>query len=424
MNSSTNPSQSAHGHRLFTIAVWLTALSLLVAPFRSSAGLRAAALLVAAAILLVLWWQTKVATIRMPRGKFLRSSLAIWLVTVLVYSLFSADPRVSLDSWRGNVLTPMLAALVCYSLARSVHEVGVWLAALLCGLLILAGMVVLDPFQPVTGLHEPRYVSVGWLSTWVVMLAALLPLAWLLRVPRALALRSAGAIAAGALLTAAWFSGNRIVWLCFGVMFLLYMAMNFRQLGGKTISHVALMVIGVLVAAVMFYASSAMRASQFPTANVDAVSILQQDDRQTIWKAALSAIAERPITGHGYALAASHDALVRQFNEPGFQRMFRQAHNVVLNYAIQMGIPGAVALLLLFAGLVHAFWVRRTSSAFARGVATCGLMLLAGFFLRNMADDFFHRHGALLLGALIGMLLAACDWQSGADELHPVQTRV
>jgi hypothetical protein len=38
-------------------------------------------------------------------------------------------------------------------------------------------------------------------------------------------------------------------------------------------------------------------------------------------------------------------------------------------------------------------------------------MLVAGFFLRNMTDDFFSRHAVLLFGALVGLLLAVCDWQ-------------
>ena len=44
-------------------------------------------------------------------------------------------------------------------------------------------------------------------------------------------------------------------------------------------------------------------------------------------------------------------------------------------------------------------------------------MLVAGFFLRNMTDDFFSRHAALLFGALLGLLLAVCDWN---DERHEI----
>ena len=402
---------------VYRIAIALTALSLLVAPFRSSAGLRAAALLIAAGLLAAYWWRSKTPTIRIPAGLFLRTTVALWVVVVFLYSSLSADPLTSLASWRGDVLTPLLAGIVCYSLAQTRQAVGVWLVVLLAGLLALTGMVVVEPFQPAIGTHEPRYLSVGWLSTWVVMLGSLLPLAWLIQWRHAGWGRLCAVVAIASILICAWFSANRIVWLCFGVMLFIYATLNFRSMGGKFATRLALVAAGLVTALAMFFAASGMRAAQFPDANVDSVSILQKDDRQVIWTTALDAIQQRPLTGYGYALEASREALANRFTDPGFQKLFRQAHNLVLNYALQMGIPGGLVVILLFAGLAHAFWTRRNVSQLSRGVATCGLMLVAAFFLRNMTDDFFHRHAALLLGALVGMLLAICDWRSerGAD---------
>ncbi len=401
---------------VYQIAISLAALSLLVAPFRSSAGLRAATLLVAAGLLAAYWWRSKTPTIQIPSGLFLRTMVALWVVVVFLYSSLSADPLTSLASWRGDVLTPLLAGIVCYSLALTRLAVGVWLSALLLGLLALTGMSVIDPFQPAIGTHEPRYLSVGWLSTWVVMLAALLPTAWLIQWPRPRWAQLLAVVAFAAILIAAWFSANRIVWLCFGTMLVIYAAFNFRSMGGKSSTRLAFVIAGLTAATAMFFVASGMRAAQFPEANVDSVSILQKDDRQIIWVAALDAIQQRPLTGYGFALEASHDALAERFADPGFQKVFRHTHNFVLNYAIQMGIPGGLVAVLLFAGLAHAFWTRRNVSPFSRGIATCGLMLVAAFFLRNMTDDFFHRHAALLLGALVGMLLAICDWRDDGAE--------
>jgi len=416
MSSQANSLSTART-MVYRGAIALTALSLLVAPFRSSAGLRAAALLVAAGLLAAYWWRSKAPTIQIPSGLFLRTTVVVWVVVVFLYSSLGADPLTSLASWRGDVLTPLLAAIVCYSLAQTRLAVGVWLVELLLGLLVLTIMVLLEPFQSVVGKHEPRYLSVGWLSTWVVMLAALLPLAWLIAWPRPRWARVFAIAALAAILLAAWLSANRIVWLCFGIMFLIYGTLNFRSLGGKSSTRLALVGVGLAAAVAMFFAASSMRAAQFPEANVDGVTILQKDDRQIIWTEAIEVINERPLAGHGYALEASHEALANRFADPEFKRLFRQAHNVVLNYAIQMGIPGGLVVILLVAGLAHAFWTRRNVSPFSRGVAACGLMLVVAFFLRNMTDDFFHRHAALLLGALVGMLLAICEWRSerGAD---------
>jgi O-antigen ligase len=401
---------------LFGIATGLVCLGLLAAPFRSSAGLRAASFVFAFLILAFIWGKTRTFSIAVPQGWFFRASVLVWVGTVFLYCLGSSDVTTSVESWRGDVLTPVLAGLVCYNLCMTRQQFKPILLSLLAGLLILAGMVVVDPFQPVIGTHEPKYVNVGWLSTWVVLLASLLPLVWLVKWPRPSLAYAFGLIAFAALMVAAWFSANRIVWLCLGLMFGLYVVFNGR-VGQSLFIRLVLLAAGAVVAGFLFYLASTQRANAFPDAGVNGITIVQQDDRLTIWREALNTIKDRPFAGYGYALEGGKTALAERFTEPGFRAVFRQAHNVVLNHAIQIGIPGAISLLLLFAGLAHAFWQRRDVSAGAAALATCGLMLVAGFFLRNMTDDFFSRHAALLFGALLGLLLAMCDWN---DERHEI----
>ena len=395
---------------LFGLAVGFVALALLVAPFRSSAGLRAACFVFAFLVLLFIWAKTRFRTIELPHGRLFRVGVVTWVLTVFAYSVCSSDVVTSLESWRGDVLTPVLAGLVCYNLCTSSRQLKVILLSLLLGMLILAGMVMVDPFQPIIRTHEPRYVNVGWLSSWAVLLASVLPLVWLVKWPKPKIAHLFGVVALLALVLAVWFSANRIAWLCFGLMFAMYVAFNGPSSRSFTV-RLALIAIGALVAGVLFYLASTERANAFPDAGVNGITIIQHDDRLTIWREALNTIKDRPFVGHGYALERGKTALAERFTEPGFRAVFRQAHNVVLNYAIQIGIPGAISLLLLFAGLAHAFWQRRDVSAGAAAIATCGLMLVAGFFLRNMTDDFFSRHAVLLFGALVGLLLAVCDWR-------------
>jgi O-antigen ligase len=416
-SEALNMARDGLNRALLVGALALASLSLFVAPFRSSAGLRAAAMVLAGGLLFVLLRRTHAALgWRLPQGPLLRMSVLIWAAVVMLYSLTSADPLTSMASWRGDVLTPMLAAAVCYSLVRSKAELNVLFVTLLAGVIVLAAMVVLDPYQAKIVGHEAMYINVGWLSTWFVMLAALLPVAWQLAPRDRLVAQLPTVIAAVAILIGCWYSNNRIVWLCFGAMFVIYAAITFRRPNGNNAIRLALFAVGIVGAIGMFYASSAMRAAQFPDASVDAVSILQKDDRQKIWTAAWATIMEKPLAGHGYSLEASSEALARQFTEPGFRTIFRHAHNIVLNDAIEMGFPGALALLGLFVGLAHAFWQRRNRPGISGTAAVCGLMLVCGFFMRNMTDDFFHRHAALLLGALIGLLLAICDWESNENN--------
>ena len=394
------------------IAIALAGLSLFVAPFQSSAGLRAASLVIAFFILINIAYTTKSTTIIIPSNRYLRWGISIWALTVLAYVLISPNWKLSLESMRGQVLTPIFAGVVFYCLCRNIHSIGIWLMALFVGLIILTVYLINDPFQPVLTGHEPAYISIGWLVTWLTMLAALLPLAWLLPWSRPRLAKSIGVIAGVVILIAAWLTVNRMIWLCFGVMFVLYVAINYRRPQQKMSHYIGVIAAGAIVSLGLFYLSSVVRANYYPEAVSSATSMLRQDDRQLIWKAAINVISEKPISGYGFALEDGKRALSSQFTEPWHRNMYRQAHNIVLNYAIQMGVPGALALLCLFAGLATGFIarVRDASNATTRAVATCGLMLVVGFFLRNMTDEFFSRHAALLLGAIVGMLLAICDW--------------
>jgi O-antigen ligase len=401
------------------LAVLFAALALLIAPFQSSAGLRAASLVIAFFILIGIARVTRTITIIIPPNRYLRWGVSIWALTVLAYALMSPQLRQSLESVRGQVITPILAVIVFYCLCRSWRAVGVWLIALFSGLIILTAHLISDPFQATLTGHQAAYITIGWLTTWITMLAALLPLAWLLPWSKPRLAKSIAMLATAVILVAAWLSVNRIIWLCFGVMFVIYVALNVRRTNRKMLHYIGLIFIGAVTSLGLFYFSSVVRANYYPAAVDSAASMLMQDDRQRIWKAAINVISEKPITGYGFALESGKQALSEQFADPWQRDMYRHAHNVVLNYTIQMGIPGGLALLCLFGGLAMGFFsrVRTASTPATRAVATCGLILVVGFFLRNMTDDFFSRHASLLLGALIGMLLAICDWDQGKDGL-------
>jgi O-antigen ligase len=389
------------------VTMTLVSLSLLIAPFRSSAGVRAGLFVLAFLLIFYQHWRDGGGIITWPDYKPLHWCAAVWLLTALIYSLLGPDWRISLLHMRGDALTPILACLVCYCLVRQTRIIWPILVALFVGLIVLMVMVVHDPFRPMIGVHEPRYVSVGWLSTWLVMLAALVPLGWNIkwRSPRLATVIAALSVCA--ILVAAWFTANRIIWICFGAMTIIYMLMSSYRVVQSRRGLATFTVVVLAACAALFYISSNIRASHFPDAVDGAISLLKNDDRQIIWREALETIAERPLVGHGYKLEAGAIALSQRFDNPWHREVIRQPHNIVLNAAIQTGIPGALSLLALFAGLLLAFWHawRHAGHAEQKCFAICGVMLIAGFFLRNMTDDFFSRHAVLLLGALIGLLL-------------------
>ena len=71
-----------------------------------------------------------------------------------------------------------------------------------------------------------------------------------------------------------------------------------------------------------------------------------------------------------------------------------------------MGVPGMMAILLLFGALLREyvrFW--RSGDRRLMMIGACGIVLLLGVFLRHMVNDIFVRDHALLFWAINGMLL-------------------
>lgn len=126
-------------------------------------------------------------------------------------------------------------------------------------------------------------------------------------------------------------------------------------------------------------------------------------DRLVAWRAAASAIAEKPLTGHGPANwmgAASHhsdDPFVRTFYQ-----FLQFTHQDPLQTAVEWGIPAALALWTLLVGALVA--VARAPQALGLAAA-CGLAAV----LLQAQLDFPLQIPAITLNAVV---LAALGWSS------------
>jgi O-antigen ligase len=131
--------------------------------------------------------------------------------------------------------------------------------------------------------------------------------------------------------------------------------------------------------------------------------VVNQDVRWPLWQFCLERIADRPLDGGGFG----REAFKMLF--PDYYRDHADlwhAHNMVLNKGIQMGIPGMAAFLALWIALTAAC-ARGLRIAELRPWAIAALAMMAGIFVRNMADDFFVRDHALLFWLLAGASLGA-----------------
>lgn len=401
----------AHWHRdpWMRVAQIAACIVLLVTPFRSSAGLRGAMLLVAGAALLIAHARARQVSMLWPRSPMLGVLLLLWIIAAAASALTTPLVGEALGVLKRDILTPLLAGLVFFALTRSRHDLLRWCWVLMAGLLALTVMVVREPFDPASLAQNPAYLNVGWLTTWLVTLAPLL--AVLLLAPHAR--RSESRFLFGAAIVciclASWMSGSRMIWVCFAAMLVLGMAVSLPgvkvQLQRRhALAFGTLLLVGLLL---MLALTMQFRAST-QSAQADAITFALQDHRNLIWREAAAMISERPWTGFGYGNEAIGDLFSARFAEPWFREFVRQPHNILLNHALQMGLPGAALLAALFMALAGVFvrLLRQDSfGALARWAATCGLVLVAGVLLRNTVDDFFSRHGVLFFGIACGALM-------------------
>jgi O-antigen ligase len=389
---------------------------LLVAPFRSSAGLRGLMLLVAAAALLIAHSRARQFSLLWPRATLLGATLLVWIIAATASALTTPLMGDALGVVKRDILAPVLAGLVFFALTRTRRDLLRWCWVLTVGLLALTVMVVREPFDPTSLAQNPAYLNVGWLTTWLVTLAPLLSVLLLAPHARRRESRVLLGIGIACICIASWMSGSRMIWVCFAAMLALGMAVNLPRLEAQVQRRHALAFGGLLLAVLllMLLLTMQFRAStQSP--QTDAITFALQDHRNLIWREALAMIAERPWSGFGYGNEAIGDLFSARFTEPWFRAFVRQPHNVLLNQALQMGLMGAALLAAMFTALAGTF-VRvlrgHRFSALARWSASCGLALVAGVLLRNTVDDFFTRHGVLFFGIACGALLGLATRRS------------
>ena len=385
-------------------AAWLLGAFLFVLPFSSSAALRNALLALAAASVFH----------GIARGGGPRPRLPAWrvLAPILAYSAWSAasvawsvDPAYSLSELRPGLVYPFIAFLVFFAATPDVATVDRWAWSLSAGLAALGLAAVA---QVVTaGWWDPQrwHGDAGFYATHVVL--ALPLLAWAFLRARPGARTAFAAIAALTLAVTSW-NDNRIAWIALAAMTVLAVVLSRDLLSGRRrVRVLAFTAVAMIVFAALFVFAVQQRHARLEGTEFAAEAQLSRDPRPAIWDYAARRHGEAPWIGHGYG----RGILELQFRTgvtPGVDNpKHTHAHNTPLNVLIQGGLVG----LALFAWMAGAL-VREMAAGLGAGpprryAATLGLVLVAGFAIRNMTDDFLVRHNALLAWSLAGAVLGA-----------------
>lgn len=413
-------------NRWHTAATYAAALCLLIAPFRGSTGWRAALLVLALIFMLMAAKYRRQALWTMPAHASVFYAVSAWALALLVGCLASPEQWHQLNSWKGEVLTPLLALPVFFALTKNHRDARRWLLVLATGLIGLTSLAILNQFDPVDAMTMPAFGGIGPYSTWLVTLCPLLVLAWRLSPARDDARNNAGdampdttlqlprkihacVLAAVVLiLVSAYLTANRAIWVCFALMLLVYAGLSIMLAGPQRRylgQWAALVLVGSMVFIGLFIAATEQRFNGKPPGGGGTIEMVTHDNRGVIWREAIALVAEKPFTGYGYGRDVLEKTMSGRFTEPLDKALFIQGHNLVLNQVLQIGVVGAVLILAVFMSLIHAFSNMLRGPALARTAGLCGLILVVGVFTRNMVDDFFIRQNAILFWAIVGMLL-------------------
>lgn len=396
-----------------TTPLWLllpAALFLLVLPLNHTMALRLLCLFLAAAV--ALRHYLKAGAPAFP----LKLPVALWAGLAVASLAWSLDPAFTLNEIKTEIGYGMLALFAFYVLTQGEREWRLWLACLAAGMLATA-LAALWANRAALG----NFAGYDWdsvhgfvaYSTYLVLVAPFLLAVWLAAPLRTFP-RNLVWLLAPLFLFVGYATLNRMFWLSLGATLLIF-AVLWKRNATAGRRHTGLLAAGTALAlvALLFVAVAKQRPVDplaAPTANnataSHILSTFGNSERFRIWSFWLERIAEKPLTGVGFGRDLPHIVYVDLRPKEWAVLMFAHAHNLFLNYLLQLGIAGLVVLLLLLGALLRAFWRIRGAPAPQAGiVGLCGIALVAGLVSKNLTDDLFWRGDSLLFWALAGMAL-------------------
>jgi len=348
----------------------------------------------------------------LPPGKW---ALLSWILVAVASLAYTVDVRYSLGEIKNEILYAMAAFLSFFVAAREDRRAATIVRGLAAGI-VLIGVVALYNWLR-NGLVWPDSGLQGGTGSFSAYLVTVMPAVfWLTQEEATSRCRRLAWVLMAFTLTLAFITLQRAVWPALVVQ-LLIAVWFLRSTGRLPMTRRRLAATVVAVCAIGAFAlikSNQLRGMKdiehlVPSAQSLDTPIAQQngtdgDVRISYWPAVLRRIADHPLAGSGFGLGTLKMAYP-DLVPPNFTALWH-AHNVELNYAVQMGLPGALAILALFAGFANHFRRSLRGDPAAAAAAVAGLMLLAGVLVRNQTNDFFRRDLALMFWCVLGMFAA------------------
>ena len=387
-----------HISERYNLALLPAAVFLLSLPFTHTVALRLLSLSIAVAITLFTWRSRSTPPIpfKLP--------LVLWAGIAVLSLTWASNPYFSMGEIKNEIVYTMLTFVVFYSMTKGKNEWEFFVRVVKLGFLgisisgILGYWLARDKWD-MGGLHG----GVGDFSTYLITILPFL-LYSAITVPLSKFPKNLVWLLLPILVLGGYLTLNRAFWpalISTSIVFGFLYTIRFHPSQARKRILVGSLVVGLL-AFTQFVDVVKQKARQAGSDSEILTKTIEEDPRILIWKFAIENIKQNPLTGFGFGRGAMGQAFKNHFVE----KQYLHAHNLLLNYALQMGIGGVLALLILLGAIAREFWqLYRAPDSYTCSIGIVGLSLLSGFIIKNMTDDFFLRQHALLFWAMIGMTL-------------------
>lgn len=371
---------------------WLPfALLLIILPFPHTVAARLLLLLVCLTIAAWQWLRRPGARAAIP----CKTAIGLWLVVCLASLAYAVDPTYSLGELKNELGYTMMIFFAFFTVSADRNDARRLVWALAVGFVILGSWGVASWAANSYWNEGAGHGGIGVVGSYLVTIVP--AFVWLAFSERSQMARIlAFAILAFALLLVG-IVNQRAVWVVLAAQFILALVVMVRS-GFVIIPCRRLTALICLILAAAIGGLLHSQQARFGN-NDDERAQLATDSRLAFWPKVVASIAKNPLVGAGFGRSALRKGTPNLI--PSDTPELWHAHNVVLNYGLAMGLPGVLALGVLFGGLCLFFWRASAGPTAAAGIA--GLTLVTGVLLRNQFNDFFVRDMSLLFWALVGV---------------------
>lgn len=331
-------------------------------------------------------------------------AIAFWFAVCTAASFASIEPSYSWGEFRNEVLSPTAVFAVFFWLT---DDAAAWLrfrSILVASFVTVAVIAIASYGRDGDWLRENLVGDRNAFSTYVVLIFPFLILNWLSSRGSRGVLRGA----AVSTLVFAAFAGaltqNRNMWFAIAAEIVVFAALFWKRVPteGRGRLRSRYLIAGA-VGAVAFAGILAVVIEQKAVLShtpIEEQARFDRDPRFEIWSYAAERIRERPWTGYGYGRGILRKDFREHFDNP----LKWHGHNMVIDYFMEAGVAGAIAIVALFAAFARRAWRNyRDGGPDGWVFGAWSLAMLVGIAIKVMTDDILVRESALLFWSTLGM---------------------